>query len=317
MSSYEDYESDDLSSLSDSEYSSNNDDRRDDSDESPVVVRKTQKDREWSFAIKEHGDFSDYGIVSKISDGKFGDIYKVRNHASGKLFVLKCLRKSQLIKNKMQGQAKQEIENHYIFRHPNIVPMYGFFQDSERLYIVMEYCPGGTLFEKLHQVGRFSEKQAAKYIFQVATALKHIHSRNVIHRDVKLENIILDAAGTCKLSDFGWSTVMERKNDRRTTLCGTLDYLSLEMIESRPYSYDTDVWSLGVLLYELLKGSPPFESKTNKETYAKIEEITYTVPAYFSDAAEDLLDQIFVENDERITINELLRHPWITKNISG
>ena len=97
-------------------------------------------------------------------------------------------------------------------------------------------------------------------------------------------------------------------------MCGTLDYLSLEMIEGESYSYDTDVWSLGVLMYELLKGSPPFESRTHKETYAKIEDIRYSIPMYFSDDAEDLLDKMLIEGEDRITIKGVLRHPWILKN---
>ena len=144
--------------------------------------------------------------------------------------------------------------------------MYGFFNDAEKIYLILEYSPGGELYKELKEKGKFEEARAARYIIQVIRAFKYMHSKDVIHRDLKPENL-LDCMGTIKLADFGWS--VHAPSNRRQTMCGTLDYLPPEMVSQRRTAYDKsiDIWGLGILTYEFCVGKPPFESPSQHETY--------------------------------------------------
>lgn len=160
---------------------------------------------------------------------------------------------------------------------------------------------------------RFPEPRAANYIAQIADALIYCHSKKVIHRDIKPENLLIGAKGEIKIADFGWS--VHAPSSRRTTLCGTLDYLSPEMVHGRTHNEKVDLWSLGVLCYEFIVGRPPFESKSSDETYRKISKAIFIFPEHVSDLARDLIKRLLVEIPEkRCDLNDVLRHLWITSN---
>ena len=217
----------------------------------------------------------------------------------------------------MAQQARREIENQYTLsmqRPLNIVLLHSFFQDARALYLVLEYCPKGNLYDELHKQPkqRFSEKKAAYYIRQIAKALKFTHSNNIIHRDVKLENLLLDVYKIPMLADFGWSICTDL-SDNCKDFCGTLDYLPLEMIKQRSYSYGADIWSLGVLMFELLTGYAPFVAKKPAMTYKRILNRDYVIPDYVSDLAANVLKNIFVKESKRITLNELLASRWMSR----
>jgi len=192
-----------------------------------------------------------FEIGKPLSRGKFGHVLLVRERISKYLFVLKMMFKSQLRKNtKYLKNFRREVEIHSRLNHPNVVKMHGWFQDPKRLYIILEYCPEGELFTYLHSQPqkRFSEKVASNYIKQMIQSLMYLHSKNIIHRDIKPENILVDG-DTLKLADFGWS--IHTPANRRQTYCGTLDYLPPEMLKGEEYSNSIDIWSIGVLTYEL------------------------------------------------------------------
>ena len=137
-----------------------------------------------------------------------------------------------------------------------------YFYDATRVYLILEYAPKGELYKELTACTRFDEPRTATYIRQLAEALKYCHSKHVIHRDIKPENLLLGLKGNLKIADFGWS--VHAPSSRRTTLCGTLDYLPPEMIEGKEHDEMVDIWSLGVLCYEFLVGEPPFEAEGHK-----------------------------------------------------
>lgn len=180
----------------------------------------------------------------------------------------------------------------FLYRHPNILKMYGYFHDDKRIYLILEYAPNGELFKELNAQPdkRFDEVRTATYVSQLADALKYCHSKKVIHRDIKPENLLLGMKGELKMADFGWS--VHAPSSRRNTLCGTLDYLPPEMVAGKTHDHTVDLWGLGVLCYECLVGTPPFLAKTYEETYMKIKKARYKFPDFVSDGAKNLISRV-------------------------
>eukprot|EP01138_Halocafeteria_seosinensis_P015579 gb/GECG01015898.1/.p1 GENE.gb/GECG01015898.1/~~gb/GECG01015898.1/.p1 ORF type:complete len:286 (+),score=28.68 gb/GECG01015898.1/:1-858(+) len=210
---------------------------------------------------KTRWNLNDFDIGRPLGRGKFGNVYLCREKMSKFIVALKVLHKKQLMEAKVEYQLRREIEIQSHLRHKNILRLYGYFWDEKRIYLILEYAPKGQLYDILQKRERFSERRAAMYINSLARALRYCHSKHVIHRDIKPENLLLGYKGEIKIADFGWS--VHAPSSRRTTLCGTLDYLPPEMIQFHNYDYNVDIWSLGVLAYEFLVGSPPFEAKSH------------------------------------------------------
>ncbi|KAI3639590.1 hypothetical protein MIR68_002284 [Amoeboaphelidium protococcarum] len=265
-----------------------------------------QKENIKQFSLK------DFDIGRPLGRGKFGHVYLAREKTSGYIVALKVLFKQELIDNNVEKQLRREIEIQSHLRHPNILRLYGYFYDSERVYLILEFAAQGELYKILRKVRRFPEPTAAKYIAQMASALVYLHSKHIIHRDIKPENLLLGLNGELKVSDFGWS--VHAPSNRRGTLCGTLDYLPPEMIEGHKHTQQVDLWSLGVLCYEFLVGSPPFEESGAKETYKRITQVDIRFPSTVSPEARDLISKLLRHDPpDRIPLEEVLKHPWIVK----
>ena len=226
---------------------------------------------------------------------------------------------------------RREVEIQTRLRHPNILRLYGYFHDASKVYLLLELAPGGELFKELARRGRFAEAEAAPMIAQLARALQHCHARGVIHRDIKPENLLVSGHGgggsggkvrypLVKLADFGWAVHDPRPEVRRTTLCGTPDYLAPELLECMPYSAAVDAWSVGVLAYELLVGRTPFGGADGDgPANARIVAAEYAFPdeedesaVAVSDAAKHLVRALLRKDPaERLTMDQVLEHPWI------
>ncbi|TDH69888.1 hypothetical protein CCR75_006246 [Bremia lactucae] len=262
---------------------------------------------------KKTWKLSDFEIGKPLGKGKFGNVYLAREKQSKYVVALKVLNKQQLMKSNMEHQLRREIEIQSHLRHKSILRLYGYFFDSKRVYLIIEYAPQGELYKKLMRAGRFSETQAALYIQEMARALQYMHSKHVIHRDIKPENLLLGFHGELKIADFGWS--VHAPSSRRTTLCGTLDYLPPEMIENKPHDENVDVWTLGILMFEFLTGAPPFETENTKETYRRIAHVDVKFPSHVSPEARDLLLKILRHDpQQRLSLERVLEHPWITQH---
>jgi aurora kinase A len=175
---------------------------------------ETVESKQWSF--------NDFEVGNKLGAGRFGNVFKAREKSTGYTVALKVLRKSELLECGADAQLRREIEIQSELTHPNILRLFGFFHDAKRVYLILEFAPGGELYHHLRKCGGiFPEAEAARYIYDLASALRHCHSKGVIHRDIKPENLLLDADRRLKIADFGWS-VHAVSSTRRRTMCGTL-----------------------------------------------------------------------------------------------
>ncbi|XP_068629667.1 aurora kinase C-like [Battus philenor] len=268
-------------------------------------LKKDDKKKAWSL--------SDFDLGRPLGKGKFGNVYLAREKESHYVVALKVLFKSQIVDSEIEHQVRREVEIQCRLRHPNILRMYGYFHDEKRIYLILEYAKHGALYKLLKDHERLDERTAAIYIRDLAKALIYCHSKKIIHRDIKPENLLIGHNYELKIADFGWS--VHSPSSRRMTLCGTLDYLSPEMIEGKPHNYTVDIWSMGVLCYELLVGLPPFEAKDSHQTYRKIRYVIIKYPDFISKKAKDLMGKLLVINPEqRLPLTQILQHPWITEN---
>jgi len=258
---------------------------------------------------------SDFDIGKPLGKGKFGNVYLAREKSSKYIIALKVLFKQQLQKAQVEHQLRREIEIQSHLRHPNILRMYGYFYDQTRVYLILEYAPKGELYKELQRQPheRFEERRAAGYILQLSQALEYCHQKNVIHRDIKPENLLVGDNNQLKIADFGWS--VHAPNSRRKTLCGTLDYLPPEMVEGKDHDNTVDLWSLGILAYEFIVGSPPFEAQGHTETYKRISKAQVQFPDFVSPEARDLISKLLVKkSSDRMALSEVPKHPWIVRH---
>lgn len=271
----------------------------------PKCLKKEEPKKSWTL--------SDFDLGRPLGKGKFGNVYLAREKKSHFVIALKVLIKSQIVDSEIEHQVRREVEIQYRLRHPNILRMYGYFHDDKRIYLILEYAKEGALYKLLKEKVRFDEKSAAVYVRDLTKALIYCHSKNIIHRDIKPENLLLGYNGVLKMADFGWS--VHTTNSRRMTLCGTLDYLSPEMIAGKPHTFAVDIWSLGVLCYELLVGIPPFEAQNSWQTHRMIKNVIVKYPEHVSDKAKDLINKLLVAIPEhRLPLAKVLEHPWILAN---
>ncbi|KAF9194512.1 hypothetical protein BGZ50_006237 [Haplosporangium sp. Z 11] len=236
------------------------------------VIGRSLTPREWCL--------DDFELARPLGKGQFGQVYLMRERQTGFVVAMKAILKSDLIKAKMEHQLHREIDIQSNLRHKHILRLDTFFHDKTHIYLVLEYAPQGELYKKLKEL---------VYIYELATALLYLHRKHVIHRDIKPENLLLGHNGELKISDFGWS--VHAPTSRRSTFCGTLDYLAPEMVEGRSHTSHVDLWSLGVLCFEFLVGHPPFEvlDGGRSSTYRKIASVDLNIPDSVSSEAKDLI----------------------------
>ncbi|KAA8546778.1 hypothetical protein F0562_003207 [Nyssa sinensis] len=261
-----------------------------------------------------------YEILKDIGSGNFSVAKLVRHKWSGELYAVKYIERGQ----KIDEHVQREIMNQRSLKHPNIVRFKEVLLTPTHLAIVMEYAAGGELFERICDSGKFSEDEARFFFQQLISGVNYCHSKQIYHRDLKLENTLLDgsSAPCLKICDFGYSKSSVLHSRPKSTV-GTPAYMAPEVLSRREYDGKTaDVWSCGVTLYVMLVGAYPFEDpddpKNFRKTITRILNVQYSIPDYVRVSMEcrHLLSGIFVANPEkRTTIPEIKKHPWFLKNL--
>jgi len=249
-----------------------------------------------------------------IGKGGFGQVWKVRHKATDKIYVIKVMSKQNIIEQKMVDQINREIDIMYKLNHPHIIKLVNHFEDDDNLYLIMHLASKGQLYSVLKKQNRFDQRTTAQYMREIISAIKYLHSFQppIIHRDIKPENILLDENGRVKICDFGWSNYEDKK---RTTYCGTPEYLAPEMLRKEGHDTTVDIWDLGVLMFELLTGSPPFTGSNQSELFMNIKKHKIQWPDDFPPLAKNLISKILKQNPkERVTLDEILSHSWFEKN---
>ena len=254
----------------------------------------------------------DFELGKGLGIGQFGQVWLAKHKKEGFICAIKIIEFSKISENVQVKNIRREIEIHLNLSHPNIISMYGYFYDSERLYCVLEYAGNEDVYSFLDKKGKLTELETKVYIRQIADAIEYLHKQNIIHRDIKPENILIGCDDKLKLADFGWSVV--NLDNKRDTFCGTKDYLSPEICQEKIYTKAIDIWCIGILCYELLTGECPFDLG-NKSLQAikhmiPTEEIKF--PSYLSKEAISFIKKCTIKNPEyRITINEVLQDSFL------
>jgi polo-like kinase 1 len=208
-----------------------------------------------------------------------------------------------------------EIRIHNSLKHQNVVCFDHFFEDKHNIYILLEMCSNRTLNELLVRRKRLTELEVRCYLVQLVAGLKYIHSNHIIHRDLKLRNLFLTDKMKLKIADFGLATKIKYQGDKRRTVCGTPNYMAPEIIAgSNGHSYEVDIWALGIVLYVLLIGRPPFETPDVNSTYARIQSCSFEFPSEIpiSDEAKDLITKMLtLDPSKRLSLDQILRHKFV------
>lgn len=270
---------------------------------------------------KAAAKLEDFKIEKMIGKGTFGKVYLVRNVDTGNEYAMKCIRKDIIIENEQMENIQLEKDILYTIDHPFLVNMEFVFQNEVRIYFLMKFVKGGELFRHLVQVKRFKEDQAKFFAAQVALALGHLHSKKILYRDLKPENVLVGDDGYLLVADFGLAKFI-REGEMANSFCGTAEYLAPEMLIGNGHDTTVDWWALGILIYEMIVGIPPFFHRNKHRMYHFIKESKVNFPdperhkITVSDLAKDLINKLLDKNKKsRLGVNgvkEILDHPWFS-----
>lgn len=235
--------------------------------------------------------FTDFDLRATVGTGTFGRVrvVKIKGHADRTPFALKIMKKSEVIRQKQVEHVRAETQILNMIEHPFVVNLLCTFQDDRRLFIVLEFVNGGELFSYLRREGRLPNDDAKFYAAEIVLAFDYLHSQNIVYRDLKPENLLIDCEGHVKITDFGFAKVVE---DRTWTLCGTPEYLAPEIIQSKGHGRAVDWWALGILIFEMLAGYPPFYDENPFGIYQKVLAGRIDYPKHFDVKAKDLIKRL-------------------------
>ena len=284
--------------------------------ENPPILNKVKKrvlilSPTVNAGLEPESKITDFEKEKEIGKGGFGLVWKVIHKNTQKVYCIKVIQKSGIIEQKLVDQMNREIEIMYILNHPHCLRLKNHFEDDNNFYLVMPLATKGQLYRVLRKFRKFDERTAAQILRETISALQYLHSFNppIIHRDIKPENLLLNEGGRILLADFGWSNFSD--GGVRKTFCGTPEYIAPEMLLKKGHDTRVDIWSVGVLMFELLAGYSPFVAKSNQELYQNIRRLKIQWPKDMQPLAKNLIGKILKLNPlDRPSLQEILDHQW-------
>jgi len=256
---------------------------------------------------------ADFTQGKTLGTGAFGRVRFVTYKASGKYYALKTLKKAAIIKMKQVDHIMSEKAILASLKHPFIVNMYGSFHDTRYIFMVLEYIVGGEFFTHLRKAGRFDNEMSCFYASQIAAIFEYCHGKNIVYRDLKPENILINVDGYMKLTDFGFAKVIEH---RTYTLCGTPEYIAPEVLLNKGHGKPVDWWTLGILIYEMIVGYPPFVDEDPMGIYQKILSGKIVFPKLFDKNAKGLVKKLLTADlgkrygNLKNGVDDIKQHKW-------
>ena len=269
--------------------------------------------------LEHEAKITDFEIIKELGSGSFGNVYLVRHKITKAEYAIKAIDKRNKTNQEERPYFQREVEVMYKVHHNNVVKLFGHFEDNNYCYFLMEYISKGNVYNLLptDKKKRLSTKVCSYIVRDVISAVYYLHHMNppIIHRDIKPENVLLSEKLVAKLTDFGWSNYMQG-DEKRTTVCGTPIYLAPEIMEEKPHDEAVDLWCIGVLLFELVTSNPPFlgnDLDTLKENVLKLK---IKWPKDINTDAKNLIMKILkLDPKQRLPLEDMLKHPFITKFI--
>lgn len=259
----------------------------------------------------------DFTLLNVLGKGSYAKVVLVKKKNSGLLYAMKIIKKSLIEKRKKEENAIMERNIYLESDHPFVIKFCGSFQNERKIFYILEYCPGGELFNLLCSRKRFSEEQyncnnerAKFYSAQIYMAMEYLHSKDILYRDLKPENVLIDSEGYIRITDFGLAKTGVTENNAKT-ICGTPEYFPPEILMKKPYGKPMDWWTFGAVIFEMVSGLPPFYSKDKKTSFEKIVYSKLEFPNYFSKELQSLLNGLFIKDPaKRLGANHIKSHPW-------
>ncbi|KAG9443274.1 hypothetical protein H6P81_014614 [Aristolochia fimbriata] len=257
----------------------------------------------------------DFEVMKLVGQGAFGKVFQVKKKGTSEIYAMKVMRKDKIMEKNHAEYMKAERDILTQIEHPFVVQLRYSFQTKYRLYLILDFVNGGHLFFQLYHQGLFREDLARIYTAEIVSAVSHLHANGIMHRDLKPENILLDADGHVMLTDFGLAKQFA-ENTRSNSMCGTIEYMPPEIVLGRGHDKAADWWSVGVLLFEMLTGKPPFVSGNREKIQQKIIKDKIKLPSYLTGEAHSLLKGLLQKEANRRLgsgpdgSEEIKRHKW-------
>ncbi|XP_037341577.2 serine/threonine-protein kinase PLK4 [Pungitius pungitius] len=258
----------------------------------------------------------DFKVLTLLGKGSFACVYRAKSVKTGLEVAIKTIEKKAMHKAGMVQRVINEVEIQCRLKHPSILELYNYFEDSNYVYLVLEMCHNGEMSRLLKERKMsFSEDEARHFMHQILKGMLYLHTHGILHRDLTLSNLLLTSNMNIKIADFGLATQLKLPNEKHFTMCGTPNYISPEVATHSAHGLESDVWSLGCMFYAFLMGHPPFDTDTVKHTLSKVVLGEYDMPSHISLEAQDLI-HLLLQRDpgHRPSLSAVLDHPFMTQN---
>ncbi|XP_016399441.1 serine/threonine-protein kinase PLK4-like [Sinocyclocheilus rhinocerous] len=256
----------------------------------------------------------DFKVLTLLGKGSFACVYRAKSVNTGLEVAIKMIDKKAMHKAGMVQRVINEVEIQCRLKHPSVLELYNYFEDSNYVYLVLEMCHNGEMSRYLKErKNPFTEEEARHFMHQIVKGMLYLHTHGIMHRDLTLSNLLLTTSMNIKIADFGLATQLKLPSEKHFTMCGTPNYISPEVATRSAHGLESDVWSLGCMFYAFLTSRPPFDTDTVKHTLNKVVLGEYQMPTHISAEAQDLIQQLLQKNPAlRPSLSAVLDHPFMT-----